>query len=168
MLSLDPLISVFNAIVRPHIDYCLPIWGNTSNQNLVKIQTLINRAMRIILGCPYRTPTSFLLNSLSRLNLKNLNNLLTACTVFKSIHNLNPSLSNLFTLNIDRHAPKTRGTTALNLFVPRGKSNYFKNTLTYRGAVIWNTLPLNAKQEMNYITFKKITLKHLQSEQGFV
>ena len=45
----DTLISIYNAIVRPHFDYCCEVWdllGETSSKRLQKLQ---NRAARVIM-----------------------------------------------------------------------------------------------------------------------
>ena len=36
------------ATVQSHIDYCLTVWGFTSNKNINRLQKFQNRAARII------------------------------------------------------------------------------------------------------------------------
>ena len=47
------LISVYNAIILPHFDYCSLVWDNCYNYSLEKLQKLQNRAARVITGKSY-------------------------------------------------------------------------------------------------------------------
>ena len=45
---MDCLTKYYMATVQSHIDYCITIWGFSSNANCKLLQTLQNRAARII------------------------------------------------------------------------------------------------------------------------
>ena len=47
------LISVYNAIILPHFDYCRLVWDTCSNYLLEKLQKMQNRAARVITGKSY-------------------------------------------------------------------------------------------------------------------
>ena len=49
-LSIENKILFYNAYIRPHLDYCSVIWGNSTNLNIQKITKLQRRACKIILG----------------------------------------------------------------------------------------------------------------------
>ena len=51
----------YNAIVKPHFDYCCDVFGETHATRLQKLQ---NRAARILTGLPNDTKQEILLNSL--------------------------------------------------------------------------------------------------------
>ena len=40
----------YNAYIRPHIDYCNFIWGNSTNFKIEKVTEIQRRACKIILG----------------------------------------------------------------------------------------------------------------------
>ncbi len=64
------LISVYNAIVRPYLDYCCEVWdvfGETQSKRLQKLQ---NRAARIILNVSNDTDHSVALQALGWKTLK--------------------------------------------------------------------------------------------------
>ncbi|KAI8519728.1 hypothetical protein Bbelb_029850 [Branchiostoma belcheri] len=44
-------IAVVNALIIPHIDYCCSVWGNTTQNNIRRLQVVQNRAARLALGC---------------------------------------------------------------------------------------------------------------------
>ena len=39
----------YNAYIRPHIDYCSVIWGNSANFNVEKVTKIQRRACKIFL-----------------------------------------------------------------------------------------------------------------------
>ena len=50
------LLLLYYALVHPHLVYGLPIWGSTFETYLSKLQTLQNKAIRIITNSDLRTP----------------------------------------------------------------------------------------------------------------
>ena len=50
------LISVYKSIVELHCDYCSIVWDDISDRLTYKLQTLQNRAGRVITGADYLTP----------------------------------------------------------------------------------------------------------------
>ena len=58
------LISVYQSIVEPYLDYCSVVWDDISDQLTNKLQILQIRALRVITGAEYRMPTSELLRKL--------------------------------------------------------------------------------------------------------
>ena len=58
-------ITLYNTLILPHIDYCSTIWSNSlRKQDLVNLQKIQNRAMRIILECQPRTHIMDMLDTL--------------------------------------------------------------------------------------------------------
>ena len=51
------LVTIYNTMFLPHLDYGIIVWSNCGNTNLSRIQKLQiqNSAMRIILSAPFRT-----------------------------------------------------------------------------------------------------------------
>ena len=45
----------YNAYIKPHLEYCCIVWGNSSNFNTYKIEKLQTRACKLILGKDYTT-----------------------------------------------------------------------------------------------------------------
>ena len=52
----DTLISVYNALIRPHFDYCSEVWDTLGNGLSNRLQNLQNRAARVVLGMSNDTP----------------------------------------------------------------------------------------------------------------
>ena len=59
------LISVYNAIILPHFDYCSLVWDTCSNYLLEKLQKMQNRAARVITGKSYEVRSDDILRELN-------------------------------------------------------------------------------------------------------
>ena len=59
------LISVYNANILPHFDYCSLVWDTCSNNLLGKLQKMQNRAARVITGKSYEVRSDDILRELS-------------------------------------------------------------------------------------------------------
>ena len=51
----------YNAYIKPHLEHCCIVWGNSSNFNTYKIEKLQRRACKLILGKDYNYRTDFLM-----------------------------------------------------------------------------------------------------------
>ena len=60
----DTLISVYNALIRPHFDYCSEVWDTLGNGLSNRLQKLQNRAARVVLGMSNDIPGSEALDML--------------------------------------------------------------------------------------------------------
>ena len=58
------LISVYNAIVQPHFDYCSLVWDIGNAYSLEKLQKMQNRAARVITGKSYEVRSQSILQEL--------------------------------------------------------------------------------------------------------
>ena len=47
-LEEDKLVSLFNAFIKPYVDYRSLTWGGTTNTHLLKLKRTLNKAMRIM------------------------------------------------------------------------------------------------------------------------
>ena len=73
---------------------------------------------------------------------------------YKTINNMAPCyLSEKFCRTDTVHKHNFRG-SCHNLFVPRPLTEARKESFSYRGAVVWNSLPEEAKSAQNLIQFK--------------
>ena len=52
----ETLISIYNALVRPHFEYCSEVWDTLGIGLSTRLQKLQNRAARIIMGMKNNTP----------------------------------------------------------------------------------------------------------------
>ena len=73
------LITIYNTMFLPHLDYGLIIWSNCGEDNLNKLQKLQNTAMRIILSAPFRTHINDMLKTLGFIDVRSRISYVTGC-----------------------------------------------------------------------------------------
>ena len=79
------------ATVQSHIDYCLTVWGFTSNKNLNRIQKFQNRAAWTITNnFNWDIRGVNIVKDLGWLNIKQHRDYFVGLLVFKSLNNLLP------------------------------------------------------------------------------
>ena len=69
--------------------------------------------------------------------------------MYKIANNIAPShLINLFQMrnSSDDTISSLRSVTNRNFLIPKPKLNLFKNSLSYSGAIVWNSIPLEIKK----------------------
>ena len=110
------LITIYNTMILPHIDYAIIIWSNCSDAALSKVQKLQNAAMRIILGVPFRTHTNDMLKELSFMDVRSRISYATGCMMFKVLHDMTPYYLSNFRAITDVHSINTRQSKAGNLY----------------------------------------------------
>ena len=77
--------------------------------------------------------------------------------MFKCVHNLNPDLIN--DIFVVKDMPRELPDPCI-LAIPRfNKIMYGKRTFSYYGAHLWNLLPSNFKEALNFNDFKKLLSK---------
>ena len=149
------LISVYQSIVEPYLDYCSVVWDDSSDKLTDKLQILQNRVALVITGADYRTPSSDLLNKLGWSSLKEKRNKQKAPMMFKIMNGVTPAnLEDIFTRNIGRSVYILR-ISRRNLAPPAVTTDYYRNSFAYTGAKIWNALPDEMKYEKSMKTFKR-------------
>ena len=60
----DTLITMYNALVLPHFNYCSTVWHDGNNSNIDKLFKLQKRAARIITGSTYEIRSVEIFNNL--------------------------------------------------------------------------------------------------------
>ena len=110
-----------------------------------KLQKLQNRAARILTSSSYDANVDDLFFRLDWQKLNLQRELKTATMVYKSLNGLAPDyLKSMFT---DRSATSTYSLRNCEgkLALPLPRTNFLKNSFSYSGAVLWNSLPTKYK-----------------------
>lgn len=90
-------------------------------------------------------------DSLNRMRSKQL-----AIILFKALHNLSPNcLNSIFNSTSSFHSCNLRNSN-YNLFVPRPNTEESKRSFQNLDSVLWNSLPLSAKIQLNRSCFKSV------------
>ena len=166
----------FRAVI-PQITYCISVWGNCSVAKLYEIENLHIKVGRFIHRVPQNILESEVLSYIKWQDLGYLYKRRLAIEVFKVKHGLNHRLMPFFTFT----ESKRRGVL---LEVKRKKTELGRNSFSYRGIVVWNSLDrrtrnlekLNAlkvalnhnKTSLNKITFNKGTTVNFNKDINFL
>lgn len=150
---------IYNSLVQSYFDYCSVVWGNCGQTLVEKLQKLQNRAARVLTFSNHDSDADELLNHLNWVNLESQRQKTKAVMVYKSINGLAPEyLTSKFIMRNDVTSYCTRDSEG-KLAIPFPRTNYFKNTFSYSGPVLWNGLPLETRKAESLNTFRKLITK---------
>ena len=145
---------LYNALIAPHLNYCLPIWGNSSDRNNHILFKLQKRAVRIISHSPYRAHTKPLFSRLHIFNIYEMFKFQVAIFMYSCHNNQLPvSLLECFRLNKSIHEHNTR--SANNFHLPHVRTSLHKKSLFFIGPQIWNQLPERIRISQSLDVFKR-------------
>ena len=135
---------IYQALIQPHFDYCNIVWGNCGITLLNKIQKLQNRAARVLTYSNYDADAGHLFELLGRTNLASQQQIQRATMVYKSLHGLAPDY---LCYKFERRETAYNLRDSENkLNVSLSRTNYYKNSFSYKGATLWNSLPRDIRQ----------------------
>ena len=147
---------MYKTLVQPHFDYCSAVWANCGKTLVEKLQKLQNRAARVLTHSDYDADAKQLIEALGWKTLDKQRENQVASVVFKSLNGLAPEyLKSKFIQRSDTTSYNFRGMEN-KLSLPLPRTNYGKETICYRGAVVWNNLPCNVRQASSLSEFRKL------------
>ena len=80
---------------------------------------------------------------------------------YKSLNGLTPNyLSSKFILRSDVITSCNLRDSENNLAIPLPCTNYYKNSFSYSGAVVWNSLPSAARQATSLTNFRRLFINY--------
>ena len=134
-------------MVEPYIRYCNTTWGGCNTSLLDTLQTFQNRAARVIANVKYEnTDHAKLLKDLDWLNVRELIEFDTASLMYKIENDLAPThMKGMFVKTSDLHTCSTMSATSGGFHPPHRKLNIGKTSFSYRGAHVWNQLPVGIR-----------------------
>ena len=140
-----------------------------TNFNTYKIEKLQRRACKLILGNDYTT----LENARKQLHILSFEETMFIHKVknmYKIANNVAPIyLIDLFQMrgnanNLNNTQLKLRSMSNRNFLIPKPKINLFKNSFSYSGALVWNSIPLWIKNSSTIESFTNNCLKWMNSD----
>jgi len=144
---------IYQAIIQPHFDYC-NVCGNCGITLQNKVQKLQNRAARVLTYSNYDTDAGYLFELLGWRNLSCQQQIQGATMVFKSLHGLAPEyLCSKFERRQNHYNLRD---SENKLKVPLPRTNYYKNSFSYSGAVLWNSLPRELRSAASLGQFRRL------------
>ena len=157
-LPSNSLLKLYYAFIHPHLLYGLSIWGCTHKSYLSKLQTLQNKAVKIIGGGKYMDHATPFYSKLKILKIPELYKHEVAKLVFHHYHQrLPPLLSNLYIKTNHVSQKCTRSSSTANkptLYIPLYKTTRLQKSIRYQGVKIWNKIPTSIKTKQSFKSFE--------------
>ena len=160
------LFSLYHSIFSSHLIYGCQAWGLHTNKYIKKIQTLQNRALRLIsFADSSTTPHLHTIDIYKKLNLLKFPDLVTLKNLLFVHDYLNKrlpeSFNGYFNLASDLHTHNTRNASLCHLFIPQTESvRYGHNSFKLKAIKAWNSL-CNEFPDTNLITLHRKQIKLL-------
>ena len=156
-LPTEMRVIYYKSYIQPHIDYCNVVWASCSKTSLSKIERLQKRACKIILDYSYND----VIQAMADLNIMTVHERIffrKAKLMYKvSNKNVPVYMQSLFQHrnHVDETLPILRSTTSRNFLLPKPRTEYYRNSLSFTGPVIWNCLPTNVKTASSVESFSR-------------
>ena len=159
-VSTKLLVEIYNALIHSYLRYGIVIWGNTSGESLQPLNTLVNRAVKIM-SFTYsdRTDLEPIFSDLKVLSLKNVFRLETAKYMYKLKNDLLPTvIGNYFETRSEycmNPAPryKFRKRNKTKKIDTRLKSS--EKSIQIKSEKIWSEIPESLRKKKSINSFKK-------------
>ena len=156
MLTTSDMVTLYQSLVLPHFDYCCSLWGNFGEVLKSKLQTLQNRAARIITRSGFEVRSSEILANLGWADLETRRSRPTSTLMNKIMNDLAPGyLWELFT-PLNEEVDYNLRQSDINVKIPQLHSEYLKRSLSYKGAPLWNNLPVAIRYATNAKYFNNL------------
>ena len=129
--------------------YCNSVWGHCKKNALNPLIVTHKKILRALAGVCNNYPTFQIFEDTRLLTLDNINKYMVGIFVYKCLQDLD------FSLWFSQENPSyfTRFMSTNPLSVPRIRNVHTEQCILYRGAVIWNHIPLEIRNK-SYETFK--------------
>ena len=151
----ESLKTVYNALIKPYVTYCIIIWGGTDKTYLNKLEILLKRIVRMISNADFNAHTKDLFKLHAIMTVGQLYEYFVAVFVYKCI---NCNMSNM---------PSAYSSYFHNNIMPRNSHNlrpgFCKKkvcecSLKTMGPRIWNNIPTNIRN-LNSLEYFKYKLR---------
>ena len=126
--------------------YCLPLYGGCGKGDLEALQVLQNKAAQIVTRSPPRSRRIPMFEKLDWLSVNQLIAYHTLIQIFKIRHSRQPEYLYEIVGRENRNGHIIVSNTDLSLA---------KNSFTFRGPELWNSLPVNIRNSEKIRVFKK-------------
>ena len=154
----DVLNSIYTSLIQPVFVYCDVVWDNLDQGLATRIQKLQNRAARIITFQGYGVRSAQIRKQLNWEELASRRQRHLSLLMYDTVNGNVPSyLSDLFSNVCENNPYKSMlRNTEYNVVLDHvPKTEYYKRSFSYRGGMLWNSLPNDIKASESKAIFKR-------------
>lgn len=146
--------TIYNSLIKPHIDYLIEIWGCAATTNLLPLQRAQNKIIKVLFKIDFLTPTETLYKNTKLLNIKQTYTYNT-CLLIRKI--LNKKIHTQIQFNVREPSKYTKRRKITNLLtLPTARTTYGKRNIKSEGAKMYNDLPEYITNTKPFNKFKKL------------
>ena len=153
--------NVYYAFVHSHILYGIELYANTFSTYIDRLIKLNNKILRILLNQSRFCSVNELYTSFNTLSIPVLHKRQILMLVHNTLYHsssLPDVFANYFTLNSSVHTYSTRSHSDIHIY--RAYTSFGQRSVTYKGGILWNSLPSDLKCIHLSVQFKS-KLSHL-------
>ena len=149
-------------MIKSHLQYCIMTWCSGNKTMVKKLQSSVNKFIRLIFKLNYRDSVKTLMQQYSLLTICQLEKLETASFMYKYLHDELPvTFRNLLDDNQLANSTSRQTRSQSNLFPLFCRIELTKQSLKYRGPLTWNSIPVAIRQNKSHNSFKKAIKKNM-------
>lgn len=157
------LRSIYYSLFHPYLLYGIEAYFNTSRCHVGSLIVLQKKAIRAINNLPYNEHTTDYFKMCNILKLEDLHEFQSSVYIYKALFcDFDRELVLVLHNRSDIHTYNTRGNNKIN--IPRFKKSKSQFCVSYVGAVLWNSLPVDVSGAASLCVFKSNLRKYLISE----
>ena len=152
---------LYNALIKPYLEYCCAIWGH---QNTQKLKIIQKRSIRCINGSKnMRCHTNDIFRKFNVLKMEDLVRYCCATFVHKIRYNRGP-LNICLMFEEEDPLYSTRSASKEFLTLPNWKQDWMRKNIQFQGAKIWNDIPQTIRRIVIPEEFKVLLKQHYLNE----
>ena len=161
-VEIETLREVYHALIHSYLRYGIIAWGTAAKTSIKKLQTIINRAIRIMAFVPNSSiDLNPLFEILEILKLDDIYNLELAKFTFKDAKKILPiTIAKYFETREVRSSQRTRNRTSSTTHILHNTAIGSKS-IQIRSKEFWNKVPDEIKDSPNISCFKRRYKSHL-------
>ena len=159
-LNKKTLLLLYNALIKSHLQYCILAWCNGNKTIVKKLQLTTNNFIRLIFGIRQKGSVK---NLMKAQNIESINQLMEkeiAYFMYKYCNNHLPAaFEGMLNKNTLRYnSQESRQTRSKSKLFPLRifcRIDLTKQSLSYRGPLIWNKIPPTIRKNKSFRSFRK-------------
>lgn len=156
---------LYNALIKPILEYCCTVWGNCSVENLQRLLQVQKRCGRLILDATINDSSVELFNKLGWLPIDNIVRVRKLCMLHKVSQGHCPEyFSSYFKYVRSTHGYCTRSAICNDVLTPSCKRNSRLRTFHSSACRLWNKLGNSFRNITSHSNFKITLLKNFIKE----
>lgn len=165
-LTTEASFMYFNAMIAPHITYCLSCWSQANKTTLKPLRSVYNQALKVL---DRKAPCYHHCNILCKYKILSFDSLIhytNLRTLFKIVNNIAPpSMQKFIKLYSEQTSRTSRSTAHRNCAIPNRSSTFAQTAFSFKTIKQWNLLPGSLKLSLDFNNFTRNLKKYILDNQ---